>query len=874
MKKVIFTLLCFFTIISYGISQEQVTGKIVDDSGDPVIGASVLIVELNTGTVTDADGNFSLTLPDSEPKKLRISSVGFDDFEISTKGDLSEIVITKGILMNELVVLGVVDVVKDRQTPVAASTITSKEIQLKSGNTEFPDLLKSTPSVYISNQAGGYGDSKMFTRGFDQSNTAFLLNGQPINGMEDGNMYWSNWSGMNDIATTIQVQRGLGSSKLAISSVGGTVNIITKATENKAGGWASLTAGNDNYYKGTIAYNTGLNKKWGASFLLTHWQGDGWAEGTKGQGQNYFVSIGYKPNEKNNFNFLVTGAPQWHDQNFTKRISTFYDANNNEIRDIKYNANWGNYKGEYLSERRNYYHKPVANLNWNLKINEKSSLSTVLYASWGRGGGTGNLGSNVLNSSGQIDFDSLSRKNLASVDGSSKYIVRASANNHQWFGIVSNYNTRLTDNLSFNIGLDLRNYTGDHFRQVVNLIDAQHYLDKKDVNNPNHKVSTTYEADGWASLFDFADEDTRIDYDYSERITYGGLFTQLEYSQNALSAYIQGSISTQSHIRWDRFNYTPENQESEKITNPGFNVKGGVNFNFNDQNGVYINAGYYSRQPYHDNLYLNFLNIVNKVAENENIIGLEAGYKLRTSIASLNLNLYATQWNNRIETAAINSGDSLTLANGTKRFFPNGGFTNTSNLNQFHTGIELDGRVRIMSNLSLKAYASLGNWIYKENAQKDVYDDDRTLVESTPSVFIKDAKVGGSAQTTFGIGLDYNILRNLGIDLTYNYYSNLYAEIGPLDNTFRTENNKGTIELPDYGLLDAGANYTFNFQNKQSLRLRLNVYNVLGTQYISYASSNVQPSDDATANWNGVNKMNFVQWGTTATWNVSLRYSF
>src|SRR5690606_37563655 len=105
------------------------------------------------------------------------------------------------------------------------------------------------PSVYVANQAGGFGDSEMFLRGFDQSNTAFLLNGQPINGMEDGNMYWSNWSSMTDVANAIQVQRGLGSSKLAISSVGGTVNIVTKATEKTQGGMARFVMGNDSYIK-------------------------------------------------------------------------------------------------------------------------------------------------------------------------------------------------------------------------------------------------------------------------------------------------------------------------------------------------------------------------------------------------------------------------------------------------------------------------------------------------------------------------------------------------------------------------------------------------------------------------------------------------
>ena len=93
--------------------------------------------------------------------------------------------------------------------------------------------MKHTPSVQVASQAGGYGESKMNLRGFSQDNTAYLLNGQPINGMDNGSLYWSNWQGIADIANAIQIQRGLGSSKLAISSVGGTVNIVTKATDKK-----------------------------------------------------------------------------------------------------------------------------------------------------------------------------------------------------------------------------------------------------------------------------------------------------------------------------------------------------------------------------------------------------------------------------------------------------------------------------------------------------------------------------------------------------------------------------------------------------------------------------------------------------------------
>jgi len=256
-------------VCSTGLLWGQATlkGKVVSASTDePLIGASVLLAGTNKGTVTDVDGMFSLKDVPSGAQTLEISYLGYQtrtiQIDVPSSGmiDLGTIELEEGgVGLKEVVVTGVMDIVRDRRTPVAVSTITSQEIQLKSvGNVEFPEVMKNTPSVYVSHQTG-FGDSRMYLRGFDQVNTAFLLNGQPINGMEDGKMYWSNWAGMSDIATLVQVQRGLGSSKLAISSVGGTVNIVTKTIENKKGGFVRFMLGNDNYIKGTVAYNTTVN---------------------------------------------------------------------------------------------------------------------------------------------------------------------------------------------------------------------------------------------------------------------------------------------------------------------------------------------------------------------------------------------------------------------------------------------------------------------------------------------------------------------------------------------------------------------------------------------------------------------------------------
>src|SRR5690606_20464117 len=227
-------------ITTTAFSQGTVTGSVVDGSmGQPLPGANITVKGSSTGTSTDFDGNFTLNV-NQDSGTVTVSYIGFIAQQVSyslTNGtaNIGTISLQPDAQELEGVVVvgsGLIDLARDRVTPIAVSTIGVEEIQAKAvGNVEFPEILKNTPSVYVSNQSGGFGESQMFVRGFDQTNTAFLLNGQPINGMEDGKVYWSNWSGMSDIAQGIQIQRGLGSSKLAISSVGGTVNIVTKTTD-------------------------------------------------------------------------------------------------------------------------------------------------------------------------------------------------------------------------------------------------------------------------------------------------------------------------------------------------------------------------------------------------------------------------------------------------------------------------------------------------------------------------------------------------------------------------------------------------------------------------------------------------------------------
>jgi len=853
-----------FTTVAF--AQATVTGKVVDgETSSPLPGANVLVKGTTNGATTDFDGNFSLTAQ-SGSGEIVISYVGFASQTITFSGNtnVGTITLYPDNSLEEVVVIGggIIDLADDRKTPIAVSTIRATEIQEKIGAGDVTTTLVNTPSVYVAGQEGGFGDSNIRVRGFDQDNTAFLLNGQPINGMEDGKMYWSNWSGVSDIANAVQIQRGLGSSKLAISSVGGTVNFVTKSTDKREGGFAAVTTGYNNYLKTAVGYSTGLNEKgFGATFMMSHWQGDGYNFGTKGQGQTYFLSFGKKINDSHFLNFLITGAPQWHDQNYRKSIYDYLEYGK------KYNYNYGYLNGEYLSVRRNFYHKPVANLNWDWTINEKSSLSTVLYASWGRGGGTGPYGTGnsyidngetengLINWAGVIDYNQNEVPN--GVGYAPWYLgsaIRASMNNHAWYGLVSNYETALTDNLNLNIGADLRTYKGTHFRQLVNLLGLVGFDESDSAQYEDGTIiSSTHSINPWTTVFNFADEDERVDYDYDERINYGGVFGQLEYATDKFSGFFQGSVSNQSHVRWDRYQYTEENEESETINNTGFNVKAGGSYSVTDNSKFYVNAGYYSRQPYHDNIYLNYTNDVNPLTENEKIFGLEAGYTISSSNFSASLDLYRTSWKDRVESSSYTDDNNALF------------YETDEGVEQLHMGAELSLTYKPISALRLNAFASVGNWEYVGDAQTTTRDENL----NTLSVEMEDVdggKVGGAAQTTFGLGLNYEIVERFSLDADYRYYDNLYADVGAI---------KENLELPNFGVMDLGLSYKMlvGKHKNNSLNFRLNINNLLDEEYISQSSTayQVEAGDDT---YLGINQRNQVYFGNLRTWNFGIRYKF
>lgn len=227
MKKII--LLTFLFIAAPAFGQNQISGLVcLKSDGNPLVGVVVKDNESSAYCITNFNGEFLIETPNSQTT-LTLSGLGVKDLIVDVKGknDLGRLQMESNVytLSDVIVTAGIGT---ERVTPVSASTITGHYIEERLGSHEFTEILKYTPGVHANRQGGGWGDSEIYMRGFDNSNIAILVNGIPINDMETGSVYWSDWANLSDVTATMQTQRGIGTSKVSAPSVGGTINIVTK----------------------------------------------------------------------------------------------------------------------------------------------------------------------------------------------------------------------------------------------------------------------------------------------------------------------------------------------------------------------------------------------------------------------------------------------------------------------------------------------------------------------------------------------------------------------------------------------------------------------------------------------------------------------
>lgn len=139
--------------------QKTITGIITDDSGEPLPGVTVLIKGTSEGTVTNADGNFSLTL--SAKTILQISFVGMvtQEIEVGNQTSIDIVMVADAIGLEEVVAIGYGT--KARTSVTGAVEVASTEMLTRKANTNAMSAISTTlPGLTVTRSSGRIGDER------------------------------------------------------------------------------------------------------------------------------------------------------------------------------------------------------------------------------------------------------------------------------------------------------------------------------------------------------------------------------------------------------------------------------------------------------------------------------------------------------------------------------------------------------------------------------------------------------------------------------------------------------------------------------------------------------------------------------------------
>jgi len=861
-----FIVTLFLLFSSLAFSQTYtISGKVTDGmNGEPLIGANIFLQGTSWGAASDANGDYSIVAPPGT-YTITCSYIGYDkvEHEINLMGDMTMSFSLKEYQFT-LSVTVISDRAKDRETPVAFTNIDKKQMEFNLGSKDVPLVLNTAPSVFATDNGGGAGDARINVRGFNQRNLGIMINGIPINDMENGWVYWSNWDGLGDATSSIQLQRGLSAVNLATPSIGGTVNIITDPTQHKAGAYFKNEFGTGNFSKQTFFGHTGLvDGKFAMSIGGVRKTGQGVVDRAWTDAWAYYMGMAYQINDKNRIELYAMGAPQQHGQrrwklnaaNFSHDLAEELGYTEDILEDplyaeqgILYNSNWSGvstsytgmqwqrsywnsslnqrYDPAYINESVNYFHKPLVNLNWYSQFSDAFSLYSTVYYSGGQGGGSGTFGSLVWNyglKQRVADWDATIERNIANIDttdgtSSSRGILRNSVNSQWTLGAISKAYLKTSKELTLSFGVDLRTAEIEHYREVRDLLGGDYFVfTGNDFDNP----------DEYRKLLG-----DRIDYNNTNTVNWLGGYVQGEYTKDKYTLYGTAGYTTIKYDYVDHFRRdTVTNGEINLVSDwlGGYQFKGGASYRATSDIHIYFNGGYVSQVPIFDQV---ISDVDAKFVEdqtNQKFLSFELGTNTSWLQNQLNLtaNIYFTNWNDR-------STDRLVAdQTGEEKLIRLQGVSSQ------HMGAEFEVAYQPVKFIRFDAAFSYGMWEYTEDVTGTYIIDFSTGESEDYTFYLKDLKVGDAPQTQLAASFTVFPSPGLQAQLLWRYYDNYYAEFDPFSRTQQFGIGEQVWKIPSYSLFDL--HFAYNIPAKVAgaeVTLFAHVFNLFNELYVEDAVDN------------------------------------
>lgn len=363
----------------------------------------------------------------------------------------------------------------DKKTPVTQKTIGDTSIQETYQGQEVPILLSSLPSMY-SNSDGGHSQGYTYVsmRGASQNRINMTLNGVPLNEPEDHGVYTSNVPGFINGISSIQIQRGVGTSSNGAASFIGSINFqskngFRKGTEIQIGG------GSFNTFRVNASKSSGLNGNYASFVNISGITTDGFRKNSGSDGGSIFYTGGYYGDKQITKLVFFSG--------FSKNRMAWEGSDEQILKNDFRDNPRGNDDKDFFLQTHVQFH------NINL-FNKHNKLTTTLF--YNRLDGN----YDVYNKQSLSDLGYYAQENQYS----------------NWFGYVGQYDYKAPD-VNFTLGASLNRYQRYHNGiEFYSVTDSFKYKNHGTKNEASGFAKLNY---GPENLKMFVDIQARyVDFDY------------------------------------------------------------------------------------------------------------------------------------------------------------------------------------------------------------------------------------------------------------------------------------------------------------------------------------------------------------------------
>ena len=669
------------------------------------------------------------------------------------------------------------------KTPVTFTNVKKEAIQSVNLGQDLPILLKMTPSMVTTSDAGaGIGYTGMRIRGSDATRINVTINGIPVNDSESQGVFWVNMPDLSSSTNSIQIQRGVGTSTNGAAAFGATVNLQTSTPDMEAYGMINNTVGSFGTRKHTVMLNSGLiDDHWAFEGRLSKIASDGFIDRSAADLQSYYLSSAYY-GKKTVIKALAFGGKEvtqqaWFGTPEAKLTNTPEALQNlidfgGEYRTPEQLDNLNNSAARtfnyYIYENEvDNYQQDQYQLHLSHQLNEKWNATVAGHYTYGRG----------YFEQFKADEDLVDDYGFAPVIIGSETVTESDIIRRRWlenhfagFTYSLNYEG---DKIDATLGGGYNYYDGDHFGEVIwaefgsNLSIRDRYYDNVGTKNDfNSFLKVNYQTNEKLNLY--LDGQVRI----------------ISYKTTGIDSDLR-----QINVN-EKFNF--------------FNPKFGATYQLDENSNLYGSFAIGNREPVRSD----FIDSPVK-PKPETLQDIELGYKRFGDKYQLGVNLYNMNYKDQLVlTGALDDVGNSIRANVDK---------------SYRRGVELEGTYQVTSQLTWGVNAS-----FSQNKIDDftevLYDygaafDEFNVINNT----YDNSDISFSPSVVFGSIINYMPMNGLSIGLQSKYVGEQF-----LDNT---SNKNRAIEA--YFINDLNIGYAFKTDFIKEIGLQLLVNNILDVAYES-----------------------------------------